>query len=146
MNINEQLWKEVPGFPCYEAHPIGLIRNAITGKLLSYCDCKGGNGSLNYQVCSMRDSFGTWTTQYVHRILAKTFISIPAIENENNWQVDHINHDVRNNDVRNLRWLPAKLNWVLKESTRPEVARKRILEYYETHDIDYDYFDLLSEL
>ena len=148
--INDQLWKAVPGFPCYDAHPTGLIRNAITGKLLSLSLDHGGSladkGHCRYQRCNMRDANGKWKQLNVHRVIAMTFIDIPAIEDEFNWAVDHIDHNTTNNDVRNLRWLPAKLNNVLHKHTRPEVARQRVLEYYRAHDIDYDYFNLLSEI
>lgn len=145
MNINDQLWKKVPGFPCYDAHPTGLIRNAITGKLVSQ-STKNDNSGCRYLKCNMRDANGKRKFPLVHGVIAATFIDIPAIEGEDDWQVDHIDHDPHNNDVRNLRWLPGKLNRVLQRKTRPEVARQRILDYYREHDIDYDYFNLLSEI
>ena len=143
--INDQLWKVVPGFPCYEAHPTGLVRNAITGKLCSQRvnNDKHGSKYLNHY---MRDANGNWKSPLIHRIVAATFIELPAIEDEYNWDVDHIDHNPSNNDVRNLRWLPAKLNRTLRRTTRPEVARKKVLDYYREHDIDYDYFNLLSEI
>lgn len=145
--INEQLWKAVPGFPCYDAHPTGLIRNAITGKLISnHFKHDHHSESCRYLNCCMRDANGNWKTVKVHRVIATTFINIPAIEDEFDWTVDHIDHDPKNNDVRNLRWLPRTLNSSLQRDTRPEVARQRILDYYRAHDIDYDYFNLLSEL
>ena len=143
--INEQLWKAVPGFPCYEAHPTGLIRNAITGKGISSWMSKGGNGTVDYPYVNVRNEAGNRTTCAVHRLIAMTFINVPAID-EWNWQVDHINHVPTDNDVRNLRWLPAKLNQILRTNVRPEIARRKILEYYRAHDIDYDYFNLLSEI
>lgn len=147
--INEQLWKAVPGFPCYECHPTGLIRNAITGKMISQrrnrrhydCDC-----DYCHTLCEMKDANGNWKTVKAHRVIALTFIDLPAIEDEYDWHVDHIDHNPSNNDVRNLRWLPGKLNRVLQRKTRPETARQRILEYYRAHDIDYDFFNLLSEI
>lgn len=147
--INDQLWKAVPGFPCYDAHPTGLIRNAITGKLVSQSATYGGgkeNSVYRNMGCRMRDVNGNWKYMKTHRVIALTFIDIPAIEDEDNWHVDHIDHDTTNNDVRNLRWLPAKLNSVLRTNVRPELARQRVLEYYREHDIDYDYFNLLSEI
>lgn len=146
--INDQLWKAVPGFPCYECHPTGLIRNAITGKLVSQSSYSTRPQQSDYSVmqCQMRDANGNWKKVNVHRAIAMTFIDIPAIEDEFDWHVDHIDHDTSNNDVRNLRWLPAKLNMTLKRNTRPETARRAILNYYREHDIDYDFFNLLSEL
>lgn len=147
--INDQLWKAVPGFPCFEAHPTGLIRNAITGKLISQFS-RGGRctteGDQRYLSVAMRDVNGNTKNVTVHRVIALTFIDIPAIEDENNWDVDHIDHKTFNNDVRNLRWLPTKLNRMLTNRVRPEVARQRILDYYRDHNIDYDIFNLLSEL
>ena len=143
--INEQLWKAVPGFPCYECHPTGLIRNAITGKLVSQSANNDGCGS-RYLKCHMLDANGNMKTPMVHRVIASTFIDLPAIEDEDNWTVDHIDYNPHNNDVRNLRWLPRKLNSALQRRTRPEVARRKILDYYRAHDIDYDFFNLLSEI
>lgn len=147
--INEQLWKAVPGFPCYECHPTGLIRNAITGKMVGQTSHrKNYSGNCDYccKFCHMKDANGNIKTVNVHRAIALTFIDIPAIEDEFDWTVDHIDHDTTNNDVRNLRWLPRKLNTILRRTTRPEVARQRVLEYYRAHDIDYDFFNLLSEI
>ncbi len=147
--INEQLWKAVPGFPCYEAHPTGLIRNAITGKLVSQSAAYGGhdkNTNYRYLKCTMKDANGNWKWPKIHQVIATTFIEIPAIEDEYNWTVDHIDHDTTNNDVRNLRWLPNALNASLQRNVRPETARRTILDYYRAHDIDYDFFNLLSEL
>lgn len=147
--INDQLWKAVPGFPCYDAHPTGLIRNAITGKLVGQSnnrkryDC---NSDYSRMACNMKDVNGNWKRPSVHQIIATTFIDIPAIEDEYNWDVDHIDHNTSNNGVRNLRWLPASINRTLKRNVRPEVARRKILEYYREHDIDYDIFNLLSEI
>lgn len=145
--INDQLWKAVPGFPCYEAHPSGLIRNAITGNGVSTSVKETCPQYSNYSVvqCNLRDANGVWRNTTVHRVIASTFIEIPSID-EWNWDVDHIDHNTSNNDVRNLRWLPAKLNRVLRTNVRPAVARRKILDYYREHDIDFDYFDLLSEI
>lgn len=145
--INEQLWKAVPGFPCYECHPTGLIRNAITGKLIAqnFVHNKKYSG-YGIVKCTMKDANGNKKTPNVHTIIATTFIDVPAIEDEFDWTVDHIDHDTTNNDVRNLRWLPRKLNTSLSSRTRPEVARRTVLEYYREHDIDYDFFNLLSEI
>lgn len=142
--INEQLWKKIPHFPCYEAHPLGLIRNAITGKGVSSWVSKG-SGTVDYAFCTIKDEAGNWKKPAVHRLIAMTFIDIPAID-EWNWDVDHIDHSPMNNDVRNLRWLPASINRSLRKNTRPDIARRKILEYYRAHDIDYDYFNLLTEL
>lgn len=146
--INDQLWKAVPGFPCYDAHPTGLIRNAITGKLIAQSAYSPNVKYKEYRAknCTLRDANGKWKSQNVHYIIASTFIDIPAIEGEDNWDVDHIDHNPSNNDVRNLRWLPASINRSLQRTTKPEVARQKILNYYREHDIDYDFFNLLSEL
>ena len=141
---NEQLWKVIPGCPCYEVHPDGVIRNAITGELVK--QRAAGGESDKYMLCNLRDADGNWKTGVVHRIVATVFIDTPEIDGEDDWQVDHIDYNPSNNSVRNLRWLPAKLNQVLRRNVRPEVARRKILEYYREHDIDYDYFNLLSEL
>lgn len=147
--INDQLWKAVPGFPCFECHPTGLVRNAITGKIIAQSEnCSSGNRKYDgrYMYCHMFDVNNKQKYLTVHRVIAMTFIDLPAIEDEYNWDVDHIDHDTTNNDVRNLRWLPASINRSLTRTTRPEVARKKIINYYREHDIDYDYFNLLSEI
>lgn len=142
--VNEQLWKVVPEFSGYEAHPNGMIRNAITGKIVGQQPY--GGSTVKYMLCNMRNDIGEWKRPSVHRIIAVTFINQPAIENEYDWDVDHIDHNTSNNAVDNLRWLPATLNRALTNRVRPEIARRKILDYYREHNIEYDFFNLLSEL
>lgn len=87
--MTDELWKEIPGYPNYEASTLGNVRNKITGYIISQ-NLKVGYYCLSIQGKAFK----------VHRIIAMTFIPNPA----NKFTVNHKNHNKLDNSVVNLEW------------------------------------------
>ena len=59
-----------------------------------------------YHRLSIKNKGGNHSMRYVHRLVAQVFIPNP----DNLSDVDHIDGDIDNNDISNLRWLSHKDN------------------------------------
>ena len=90
-------FKEIEEFPKYEVSNLGRVRNKNTGKILK--TRKSNSGYLYV-------SFWKDHNRFVHRLVAKAFISNP-----NNYpEVNHINEDKEDNCIDNLEWCDHKYN------------------------------------
>jgi len=94
--VNVEIWKDTYIYgEQYQVSNTGIVRNKITGHILKpQLDNKG---YLRVRM-SLHDKK---VTAKVHRLVAVTFIP----NSENKLQVNHIDADKRNNDVRNLEWV-----------------------------------------
>ena len=91
----EEIWKEVPFAPNYEASTHGRVRNNETKKVLKQCLRYTGY----YELCITVDKIRS--TKKLHQIIAITFIDNP----ENKDTVNHKDHDKTNNNISNLEWM-----------------------------------------
>lgn len=94
--VNVEIWKDTYIYSeQYQVSNTGTVRNKITGHILKpQLDNKG-----YFRVrMSLHDKKAT---AKIHRLVAVAFIPNP----ENKPQVNHIDADKRNNDVRNLEWV-----------------------------------------
>ena len=98
------------------------------------CKIKGDNG---YCRCSVLKLDGTWTSQPVHRLVAKAFI--PNVENKQ--AVNHIDGNRQNNKVENLEWVTPKENVIhsFRFGSRREckqVPKRTLLTDFQISQID----------
>ncbi len=99
-------WKQIAGFPDYEASTMGRIRRLPSGRVMVNCYQTSG-----YQKVTLRRN-PLQKTLLVHRIVAAVFISeIPA-----GIQVNHINGDKRDNRLENLELVTPKDNLLHAQS------------------------------
>lgn len=114
--MENEIWKDIPGFEGYQASSLGRIRSitrskkrkgserlwTYQGKVLSPSYNHGGY--LGLVLGTARGSI----SKNVHVLVAITFLG-PRPEG---CEVDHINRIKDDNRVANLRWLPAYENRV----------------------------------
>jgi hypothetical protein len=95
--------RELDDFPGYFVSDTGALMNS-RGKVLKLRADK--DGYLRTNLYKEVDGVKQVNTVRVHRLVAQTFISNP----ENYPVVDHIDRDMTNNHVSNLRWATISEN------------------------------------
>jgi len=93
-----EIWKEVEGFEDYEVSTHGRVRR---GNLLM----KFFDNGLGYMVIRLNSKTFKKKKFYVHRLVMTTFQ--PTFEK---LEVNHIDHDKKNNNISNLEWVSHKEN------------------------------------
>lgn len=124
--IEEEIWKDIPGYEPYQASNFGRIRNGKKGKTEN-CKKLGtplktritarGYEELKLSVNKVR------VHMLVHRLVALAFIPNP----DNKQFVDHIDTNKLNNNASNLRWTTISEN-----ANNPNTMVNR----YKTLDVD----------
>lgn len=119
-----EYWKDVVDYEeNYQISNLGIIKNKITGKCLSYFKRNG------YYYVSLWKN-GKQRKYRVHRLVAKTFIPNPY----NYEVVNHIDENKLNNNVDNLEWCSQKDNlykWRINHNIKPTKKKKPTKEKKE---------------
>ena len=92
-------WRIIDDYTNYEVSNTGLIRNRITGRILKF-----SNKKRYYTVALYQN--GVRSDRYVHRLVAQAFIPNP----NNLGYVNHLDHNIKNNNVENLEWCTSSEN------------------------------------
>jgi len=95
-----EVWKPLERIPFYEVSSLGKVRSIRNKKLL-----KPSSNQYGYQLVCLWDGKRRHTS-YVHRLVAELY----AEEVNLGLVVNHIDKDVRNNNIENLEWVTAKEN------------------------------------
>lgn len=91
-------WKTIPGASGYEVSTLGRVYNRKTGNILAW----GYTGtSLLYAYVSVKTDMGNIWSLKVHRAVMMAFN--PTVDNA--MEIDHIDGNVLNNRLENLRWV-----------------------------------------
>ena len=100
MELLNEVFANIHGYPNYQISNIGNVKNVKTGKIL-----KTTKKSTGYLVVAIYNDDGM-TQVYIHRLIGKNFIPNP-----NNLQfIDHIDGNRLNNSITNLRWASNSQN------------------------------------
>lgn len=124
--MEDEVWKDIPGYEPHQASNLGRIRNGKKGKTEN---CKKLGTPLKTRVTErgyeeLKLSINKQRVHMlVHRLVALAFIPNP----DNKQFVDHIDTNRLNNNVSNLRWTTISEN-----ANNPNTIANR----YKSSDID----------
>lgn len=136
MEIKE-LWRPLEEYKGIKISSVGRVWKAANQRRKERILSKFPKDRDGYCRCSVQKLDGTWTSQPVHRLVAKAFIP-----NEQGKQaVNHINGNREDNRVENLEWVTPRENVLhsFKYGARKQckqVPRNTILTDFQISQID----------
>nr|DAM56162.1 MAG TPA: homing endonuclease [Caudoviricetes sp.] len=132
----KELWKPLLEYKGIEVSSIGRIRKAANKSRKERILTEFPKDRDGYYRCSVQRLDGTWTSQPVHRLVAKAFI--PRTKNRD--IVNHIDGNRTNNRIENLEWITPKENVIHSFKFGPrkickQVPKKTILTDFQVNQI-----------
>lgn len=132
----KELWKPLLEYKGVEVSSIGRIRKAANKSKKERILTEFPKDRDGYYRCSVQKLDGTWTSQPVHRLVAKAFI--PRTENKD--VVNHIDGNRTNNRIENLEWVTPKENVIHSfkfgsRKTCKQVPKRTILTDFQVSQI-----------
>ena len=131
-------WKNIQDYENYEVSNLGNVRNKKTGRILKSYN-KGG-----YAVVGLSKTKGK--IFQVHRLVCQAFILNP----ENKPQVNHIDKNGLNNNVKNLEWNTVVENNIHRSNGVTQTTNQNMIIYRVDKDTNeklekYDSIELAGE-
>lgn len=105
-----EIFKDIKGYPNYQISNKGRVWNVRTQRMLKPSQKENGYYQINLVAIN-----GKRKKEYIHRLIALTFI-----DNPNNYtEVNHIDRDKGNNVLENLEWCDRKHNMRNTSANKP---------------------------
>lgn len=146
-NLEQEIWEDIPNYVGhYQVSNLGRVRGVnryvnnsipnsirmVKGKML-----KLSKGRLGYYTVALCKN-GIYFHNRVHRLVALAFMPNP----ENKPQINHINNNPSDNNIKNLEWCTPQENTAhsfkqgrtgkLSEEIHKEISQKYIDGYYQS--------------
>lgn len=133
----KELWRTLEEYKGIKVSSMGRVWKAANKSRKERILTNFPKDKDGYCRCSAQRQDGTWTSQPVHRLVAKAFLENPL----NKQAVNHKDGDRTNNNVENLEWVTPKENVIhsFKFGLRKEckqVPKKTILTDFQISQID----------
>jgi hypothetical protein len=133
------IWKDLVESDKYEVSNTGLVRQKRLRRILKGYN-RNGYRQVNIRSDNTNNKNGN-LARLIHRLVAQTFIPNP----NNKLFVDHIDTNILNNDLTNLRWVTPKEN-MNNERTLENLRKGKInVEGNKTVQIDIDTGKIIKE-
>lgn len=97
----EEIWKDIPNYPTYQASSLGNIRRILNGKLKDVKPFMNADGYLQ-----IKAEGGYRRYPYVARLVAEAFYGV----HDDKMRVDHLNNIHDDNRAENLEWVTQSEN------------------------------------
>lgn len=134
---SKELWKTLEEYKGIQVSSIGRIKKAANQRRKERILTEFPKDRDGYCRCTVQKLDGTFTSQPVHRLVAKAFIDNPF----NKKAVNHIDGNRSNNRVENLEWVTARENVLHSyqfgnRKKCKEVPRNTLLTDFQISQID----------
>ena len=102
-----EIWKDIEGYEgLYQVSNLGEVRSIIQTSSRRKCILRQYQNENGYMKVNLYNLNGICKKKYIHRLVAESFIENPS----NKPNINHIDCNVKNNNVNNLEWCTQREN------------------------------------
>jgi len=129
--MEQEYFKPIKGYETYGISNYGNVKDIRSGKLVPMYPNESNGGYLQV---SLKNPNG-YKSQRVHRLVGLNLIDNP----DNLEEIDHIDRNVKNNYINNLKWASRSDNQINKLYTPHAQNPYKCITYYDPKTIKNPY-------